>query len=152
MTLPRPRPRFALALVLLVGASGCRTTTVINSEPQGARVLVDGVEGFTPFSVGLPITTFGSYPVRIEADGYEAYEGELPTEANVWAIVLGLCFPPAWLWDWNRAVSSTTIELRPLRRFPQDESYEEPFTPFLPPLPPTMEETRPAPSPKPARR
>jgi hypothetical protein len=141
----------AAALSLAAGV-GCRVQSVINSEPQGARVVVDGYEGVTPFTASLAITTFGSYPMQVELEGYEPYEGEITTEPNVGIILLSFCFPPALLFDWNRPVALTMVELRPVKPFPETYSTEVPWTPVLPPLPHSMEDSPSRPASRPASR
>ncbi|HKE01408.1 MAG TPA: PEGA domain-containing protein, partial [Planctomycetota bacterium] len=84
---------FALAAPIALAA--CSTGVVIDSEPHGARVLVDGeVVGITPFTARLPITTFGTYSFVAELPGYRTAEGELPQETNPEAIALSIFFPP----------------------------------------------------------
>jgi PEGA domain-containing protein len=143
--------RMPRATVFLLAAtlSGCSSASVIDSEPRGATVIVDGVRGVTPFTTRLPITTFGRYRYRAEKRGYLPAEGELPREGNSVAIALSILFPPALLWSVHRAADHVTIRLSPEVPFPAGFAHEEPWRPDLPPLPPGMTgSTRPASSPE----
>lgn len=127
----------ALAL-MAISSAGCRTEALIDSEPRGARVTVNGVEGVTPFTASLPITTFDQYHFTIEKEGYKSERGTLARQPNTGAILLSVFFPPALLGDVYRASSYTFIQLTPERRFPDDFAHVEPWRADLPPLPPGM--------------
>lgn len=129
---------FVVSLAGGASSAGCSTASVIDSDPRGATVIVDGVRGTTPFTARLPITTFGRYPIRVEMDGYHPYEGDLDREWNASATLLSLAFPPALLWSVNHAAGMTTIRLNPIKRFPDDFARTEPWKPDLPPPPPGM--------------
>jgi len=80
---------FATALVLSAAAAGlgCRggvqRTIHITSEPQGALVHLNDEEvGRTPLSV--PFTFYGTYDVRLEADGYQPLWTMAKTDKPWW--------------------------------------------------------------------
>jgi PEGA domain-containing protein len=127
----------ALAAVAMLGA--CRTESIITTDPPGATVEIDGQRGVTPFTVSLAVTTFGSYPMRIEKTGFVTYEGEVSKEANANSIVGGVFCPPLWLGIWNRAKPMTSITLQAIEPFPEAFTREQPSEPILPPLPPGMD-------------
>src|SRR5258707_15159298 len=92
----RAFPLATAALPLLACTlAGCSTATVIDSDPRGATVIVDGVRGTTPFTARLPVTTFGTYPIRVEMPGYEPYEGVIDRQWYRTATPLSVAFPPA---------------------------------------------------------
>jgi hypothetical protein len=64
-----------------VKLAGYRGGLEIDSDPDGARVFVDGeAVGFTPLELkNLPV---GSRVVRVEADGYEAWTTAARVVAN----------------------------------------------------------------------
>ncbi|MBI3817499.1 MAG: PEGA domain-containing protein [Planctomycetes bacterium] len=143
----------AVAFCAAVPAA-CRTLALIDSNPRGAAVEINGVRGVTPFTAELPVTTFDHYNYKMELEGYESREGELAKTPNTGLILLSFAFPPALLQDVYRPATYTYVELRPLRNFPAGFSREEPWKSALPPLPigmtqPVVEReraaTRPAP-------
>ena len=68
-----------LSLVLVATALvGCSTKRelYITSEPRGARVWVNGEDkGRTP--VAIPFVYYGTFGIRLEKKGYEAWAGEV---------------------------------------------------------------------------
>lgn len=74
-----------LSLAVLAGLlSGCSTKRelVILSEPCGAHVWVNGEDkGLTP--ARIPFVYYGSFDVRIEKEGYEAWAGEVPVKEKI---------------------------------------------------------------------
>ena len=129
------------AAAALIGALGgaCHTEALIETNPPGATVEVDGVRGVTPFTASLGVTTFGNYPIRAEMDGFEKYDGEVAKDPDVNSILGSVVCPPLWLVLWNRATPGTVIELKAIKPFPSAYAHEEPTQPFLPPLPPGMD-------------
>lgn len=70
---------YVLAFFLLAGLVGCgHKTTIIETEPVGARVFVDGEmqEGNTPLAVDLegPLGMAESRDIRIIKPGYKVYK------------------------------------------------------------------------------
>jgi len=78
--------------LLLIGImlAGCATTKVnINTNVDGARVIVDGrLLGQTPIiSTKIKNNTGNNYPIIIEKEGYKTYRGNLYREDKMGAIV-----------------------------------------------------------------
>lgn len=81
-------PLLSLALVacvLVAGVmAGCSTKRelVILSEPCGAHVWVNGEnKGCAP--ARIPFVYYGSFDVRLEKEGYEAWAGEVPVKEKI---------------------------------------------------------------------
>jgi hypothetical protein len=82
---------FVLGLVL-TASTGCATFVTgggpdqkirITSEPNGARVYVDGnYRGTTPTSVSM--TRVDNHLLRVELDGYVPFERDIRTGHNPW--------------------------------------------------------------------
>jgi len=93
--------KFISLLLIGILLSGCATTKVnINTNVEGAKVIVDGKEmGQTPIkSIKLKNSSGKQYQVVIEKDGYKTYQGTLNKEDNVAAIaavIIGYTF--IWL-------------------------------------------------------
>lgn len=86
--------KHALLGFLLVLAAGCAARTRINSEPPGARVLIERqFVGYTPIELTLGV---GCGRVRLEAPGHQAVEGRLASRGDprAWSAVL---LPPLLL-------------------------------------------------------
>jgi len=80
-----PRMRsLLLGLVLLVACVGCvQRTITVTSQPSGALVYLNDEEvGRTP--VSAPFTHYGTYDVRLEAEGYEPLWTEARAKAPWW--------------------------------------------------------------------
>lgn len=70
------RGLFITVLSFLIGA--CASSTVINSEPQGAQVVVDGqVRGTTPYTYTDRKTIGSSTRITLKKEGYEEFEALL---------------------------------------------------------------------------
>jgi len=71
-----------LAATVLVAGCSTQRTLVVNSDPQGARVWVNGEEkGVTP--VAVPFVHYGTFDVRLEKKGYEAYAAEVRVPSRI---------------------------------------------------------------------
>lgn len=86
----RPTPRLPLLLLAASLLAGCSTqrTLVVNSVPSGARVWVNGEDkGLTPIAV--PFVHYGTFDIRLEKKGYEAYASEVrvPTQIDGYPII-----------------------------------------------------------------
>lgn len=90
----------ALSLVL----SGCATifsgtndTIVFESEPAGARVLIDGVDqGVTPLTTSVK-RSLGGVDVTYRLDGYETRTFDLGQEFNTVTIANIFCLAGFWV-------------------------------------------------------
>ncbi len=71
MTLTRKGYRMIVSAMMLAGVTGCvRRTVTINTDPQGATVLLnDQHVGTSPVSVDF--TWYGNYDVVLRKDGYQ---------------------------------------------------------------------------------
>ncbi len=70
--------RLALLALLLAASAGCSTkrTLYVTSEPAGARIWVNGEDkGLTP--IAIPFIYYGTFGIRLEKQGYEAWAGEV---------------------------------------------------------------------------
>ena len=70
-------------ILLLAGCAEHRI--IINSEPPGAAVRLDGQEkGITPISV--PFTFYGSREIVLEKDGYQTYKSIIPVNPPIFQV------------------------------------------------------------------
>ena len=94
-----------LLAVALLTAPGCGTLlgpgpdmVKIDSNPQGADVLIDGaIVGRTPLTAEVKRAAVG-HDIEVKLDGYEPYSARMVNEQNPWAgggVVLGLL---TWVW------------------------------------------------------
>ncbi len=107
----------ALLLATVFLFSACASTTVINSNPSGAKLYIDSEPvGTTPYTYSDTKIVGSSTPLRLVMEGYEDFNTVLKRneEANVGAIVGGifLLFPFLWVMDYK---SQHTYELIPQR-------------------------------------
>jgi len=82
------------AVTLVAFSTGCASTTVIKSNPTGAKVFIDGSPvGKTPYTMTDTKTIFSSTSVRLEKPGYEPFSANLPRfeEVDVGPTVGGAC-------------------------------------------------------------
>lgn len=73
-----PRPTLLALLLAASALLGCSTKRelYITSEPRGARVWVNGEDkGRTP--IAIPFVHYGTFGIRLEKKGYEAWAGEV---------------------------------------------------------------------------
>ena len=89
-----------ITLSLCIVLAGCASTTVIQSEPDGAQLRIDGQPvGATPvtFTEGA-VWLWTKHSVSLEASGYRTYHGQMAAQPSVLYIVLGfLCLLPFFL-------------------------------------------------------
>jgi hypothetical protein len=104
------------ALLLVVSLMGCSTTTLIKTDPPGARVMVDGAPlGITPckYDNGGPFWIKNA--VLIEKDGYQPINTVLTkSQPNVMMIILacGVIVPALWATGYP---DEFNYELQPLK-------------------------------------
>jgi hypothetical protein len=77
---------FVFTVLLLLLISGCAEhRIIINSEPPGASIRLDGKEkGITPISI--PFTFYGGSEVVLEKDGYQTYKAIIPINPPVFQV------------------------------------------------------------------
>lgn len=104
------------AVFSLTVMSGCTSSTVINSNPQGATLFVNGERvGTTPYTYSDAAIVASTREVRLELDGYETFRGKFQRtgEANVPAIIGGIFLLVPFLWVLNYE-DQYTFELVPV--------------------------------------
>lgn len=112
---------FAAKLIALVLAgsiilSGCASTTMIQSDPTGAKIYLDGEPvGTTPYSHTDTKIVGSSTQVRLEKEGYEVFYTNLSRneEVDVGALVGGIFVLIPFLWI-MKYKASHTYELKPV--------------------------------------
>lgn len=108
----------ALLLSVAVLFASCSSTTLIQSEPSGANVYMNGeYKGVTPYSYSDTKIVGSTTEVRLEKEGYEPLNTMLSRNesADVGAIIGGFffLFPFLWTMKYNPV---HTYELRSLDR------------------------------------
>ena len=87
----------AFVVSVAVVLAGCASTTVIQSEPNGAQLRIDAQPvGATPvtFTEGA-VWHWTKHSITLEAPGYRTYHGQMTTQVAPLYIVLGLlCLLP----------------------------------------------------------
>lgn len=90
-----------MGLILL---TSCRSTTLIQTEPPGATVYVDGINvGKSPVSIGNSKIVTSCTDIRIEKEGYERMVTEIcrDEEPAIGPIIGGFFFVFPWLWSFD---------------------------------------------------
>src|SRR5215831_15662157 len=90
-----------VALVTLAAVAGCASTTVIQSQPPGARVFLNGVPvGTTPFSMTDTNMSGSTTQVRLEYPGYEPFNTYISRseELDPVALIGGIFLLVPFLW------------------------------------------------------
>jgi hypothetical protein len=86
--------------------TACSTKAVLLSKPEKANLTVgkSDISGTTPITSSIGRTTFGSYPFKVEKEGYEPMYGRLPLNVSGVAITMDiLFFTPALFFNAQRA-------------------------------------------------
>jgi hypothetical protein len=112
----KPSSIVSLLLAGNVLLSSCSSTTLINSQPQGAKVYLNGqYRGTTPYNYSDTKIVGSVTNVRLEKEGHEPLQVPLirNERADAGAIVGGifLLFPFLWTMAYD---PEHTYELRPL--------------------------------------
>ena len=90
--------------VLLAGAvlfTSCASTTMIQSDPKGAKVYIDDeLVGETPYQHRDTKIVGSHTPIRLEKDGYETFNTSIQRneKADVGAIIGGVFFLVPFFW------------------------------------------------------
>lgn len=77
-------------------ATGCKRSVLIDSEPTGAILRVNGVaRGTTPYRTDLQYNAFSNFEITLEKEGYRPATVRLPMEMNPGALICGAtgCLP-----------------------------------------------------------
>jgi hypothetical protein len=65
---------FKVAVAWCIGTAGCASATVIQSQPTGAKVYLDGqVGGNTPYTMSDTKMVGSSTQIRLEYPGYQSF-------------------------------------------------------------------------------
>ena len=110
--------RILAALVLGVFVQACASVTVIHTEPEGAKVYVDGeARGNTPYTYSDTKIVGSTTHLRFVKDGYQDTTAELQRneEFEVGPCIGGVLvlFPFLWIMGYR---AEHRYELTPLRR------------------------------------
>jgi hypothetical protein len=101
-------------LVAWLALGACSRQILIDSEPRGALVRLNGqVRGTTPFRTSVDYTAFSRYEIVLEREGYRTATAKLPMELDAGSLICGtVCWP--FLLVVQRP-SHTVFVLEPLR-------------------------------------
>lgn len=104
-------------LTLAIFLSACSSTTMINSEPTGAMLYLNGEKvGVTPYAYTDSKIIGTTNTVLLKKDGYQEFSGSFTRNesANVGAIVGGciVLVPLLWAMDYK---PSHSYEMMPLK-------------------------------------
>ncbi|MCU0379404.1 MAG: PEGA domain-containing protein [Bacteroidales bacterium] len=108
----------AIVLSATLLLSGCASTTLISSNPNGATLYLDGMNvGTTPYKLTDTKITGAETSILMVMDGYQDFNGLLKKneKANVGAIVAGcfFLFPFFWATGYD---AMHTYDLRPVNK------------------------------------
>ncbi|MGI6571973.1 MAG: PEGA domain-containing protein [Fermentimonas sp.] len=120
----------AIVLAFSVLFASCASTTLIQTEPSGAKVYMnEEYKGVTPLSYSDTKIVGSITSVRFEKEGYETLYTTLTRNerADVGAIIGGIffLFPFLWTMQYN---PTHMYELRPLQQASLDSKAEQPAT------------------------
>ena len=90
-------------LVVLLAVSGCSTLVLIETDPPGAEVVLDGrYLGESPVERKLSNAVWEDYRVEIRMDGYRTTRARLDKEIKPGPAIGGFFFAwPMWLWAYG---------------------------------------------------
>jgi len=93
---------FGLVLTVMVILASCVSMTLINSDPEGAKVYVNNMPvGETPYTYSDTKMLYSSTPIRLELEGYKPFNTVLirNEEIDAGPVIGGFFFAwPLWLW------------------------------------------------------
>lgn len=115
-------------LAFAVLFASCSSTTIIQSEPSGAKVYMnEEYKGVTPLTYSDTKIVGSITTLRLEKEGYETFNTLLSRNerADVGAIIGGVffLFPFLWTMQYN---PTHTYELKPLGHAFLDNKVEQP--------------------------
>ncbi len=116
-TMRTPTLRAAAAATALVLASGCASSTLIRSEPPGAKVYLNGeLAGRTPLVMSDTKIVGSTTHVRLVVDGYEPFDATIQRNESfdVGACIGGVFVYVPFLWIMGYKPEHN-YELTPLR-------------------------------------
>jgi ABC-type oligopeptide transport system substrate-binding subunit len=120
----------AIVLAFSVLFASCSSTTLIQSEPSGAKVYMnEEYKGVTPLTYSDTKIVGSVTTLRLEKEGYETFNTLLSRNerVDVGAIIGGLfvLVPFLWTMQYN---PTHTYELKPLQQASLDNKAEQPAT------------------------
>ena len=101
MKIPLSLKAVALLLVISILFASCASTTIIQSEPSGAKLYLNGESvGETPYTLTDTRIIGSTNTVLLTMDGYEDFLGSFSRdeEVDVGAIIGGIFFLFPFLW------------------------------------------------------
>jgi len=106
-----------VCIALALTITGCASTTVINSEPNGATVYLNGEKvGTTPYTHTDTKIVGSTNTVQLKKDGYQDLTATFSRneDVNVGAIIGGVfvLVPFLWIMDYK---PSRSYEMTPLK-------------------------------------
>jgi hypothetical protein len=106
-----------LCITLAICVSACASTTIINSEPNGATVYLNGEKvGITPYTHTDTKIVGSTNTVLLKKDGYQDFSTAFTRneDVNVGAIIGGIfvLIPFLWIMDYK---PSHSYEMAPLK-------------------------------------
>lgn len=90
-----------IAVLTAAAFGGCASSTVIQSQPPGARVLINGAAvGSTPYTMTDSKIVGSTTPIRLEYPGYQPLDTTISRneELDVLALIGGICLLVPFLW------------------------------------------------------
>ncbi|MDI9605905.1 MAG: PEGA domain-containing protein [Bacteroidota bacterium] len=120
----------AIVLAFAVLFASCSSTTIIQSEPSGAKVYMnEEYKGVTPLTYSDTKIVGSVTTLRLEMEGYETFNTLLSRNetVDVGAIIGGVffLFPFLWTMQYN---PTHMYELKPLKQAFLDSKAEQPAT------------------------
>ena len=106
--------------------SGCASTTLIHSKPEGAKVYIDNLsQGTTPLEYADTAIAGTEKPIRLEKDGYENLETVIRKDKFQVGPMIGgilILFPFVWILGYPETyefeLEPEKAHYRPIRRLP----------------------------------
>ena len=131
----RPRLSLAILAIAALGLTGCATifsgtsdSVTFQSQPEGARVIIDGVDqGTTPLTTSVK-RSIGGTTVTYRLDGYETRTFELGQEFNMTAIWNIFCLAGFWACGAIDVLTGAIMKYSPTtydQRLDRREDFEE---------------------------
>ena len=106
-----------VCIALAISVSACASTTIINSDPSGARVYLNGEKvGTTPYTHTDTKIVGSTNTVLLKKEGYQDFSALFSRneDVSVGAIVGGICVlvPLFWVMDYKPTPSYELVPLK----------------------------------------
>lgn len=80
-------------LTVILWSSGCSSLVTVTSDPKGATIRINGrYYGVTPSTFSIGSSTFGSYQITLEKDGYDTVVATMEKELYVGRLIVDIIF------------------------------------------------------------